>query len=454
MAKESGYNPIVSDPIEPFMSLGVALGAGLLIGLEREQSRGGANETSADEEHPDKAAAKKPILGGVRTHPLYSLGGGIAMMLSEALGAWAFGLAFAGFASFVVVSYAHDRRTDRDRGITSEAAFLICFLLGALATAEGVLEPLDRRLIIVASLATVITLLLSTKEKLHGLAERMSRADIVATIKFLIVTVLMLPLLPDRTYGPLDVLNPYKIGLMIVLIAGISFVGYIAIRTLGARRGLGLTGFVGGLASSTAVTLSFSGKAKEAPELAPACALAVVLASAVMAVRVIILVGVVNSSLLAQVAIPMGAMTVVGLLASGLLYRKSRQQREAETDVELTNPFELSTAVKFGLLYGAVLFVSKAATEYFGNAGTYIAGFLAGLTNVDAITLSMANLSRSGLAEQVAITTIIIGAASNTVVKAGLAMSLGRGRFAVLIAIAFGAMLVAGALGVAALWIL
>jgi uncharacterized membrane protein (DUF4010 family) len=240
---------------------------------------------------------------------------------------------------------------------------------------------------------------------------------------------------------------------MVVLIAGISFVGSLAIRILGARRGLGLTGLVGGLVSSTAVTLSFSGRAKEETRLHASFALAVVLASSVMFLRVLLEVAVVNRELLPRLAIPMGAMAVGGALASALLYRRSRKLEATLPEIQFSNPFELSSALKFAALFGFILLVSKAATTYFGAGATYLAGLLAGTTDVDAITLSMARLVKGGLAPEVAVTTILIAVASNSVVKASMATVVGGWAFGRIVALSYLCSVALGALGLGAMWL-
>jgi uncharacterized membrane protein (DUF4010 family) len=334
----------------------------------------------------------------------------------------------------------------------------VTVLLGALTMTEGVIEPSGRKLIVVSALAVAVTALLSAKPILHRLAAKTSKADVYDTLKFLIVAVIVLPLLPNRTFGPLDVLNPFSVGLMIVLIAGLGFTGYVAIRVLGPSRGLGLTGVVGGIVSSTAVTLSVSRRARSEPQIVGACALAVVLASTIMFPRVLVEVAVVNRRLLPAVVVPLGAMLAAGLVVSLVLYRRARSISPGKEgprggEIRFSNPFELSTAVKFGLIFAVVLLVAKAATVYLGSAGVYLAGFLAGATDVDAIALTMANLAKQGLSEQVAATTIVLGAASNTMVKCGLAIGLGGWALGRRVLVAFAVVLATGLVGIAHLWL-
>src|SRR5512138_3435412 len=295
---------------EPYASLGVAAAAGLLIGLERERSR-----------PPDEA--KLSFLGGARTHPILALVGGVSALAARQLGFAAVVVPFAALVLLLGLSYAGEVWRDRHRGITSEAAFLLSFLLGVLALTQGVVEPLSRRVFVVASVAVVATFLLSAKPMLHPLIRRVSTEDAVGTLKFLVVAVVVLPLLPDRTYGPLSVLNPFQIGVLMVLISALSFAGYAGIRLFGARRGLGVTGLVGGLVSSTAVTLSMAGRARERPDVADSAALAVMLASTVMFARVLVIVALVNPALRGHVALPMLGGVVGGLVATLVLWLRS-----------------------------------------------------------------------------------------------------------------------------------
>jgi uncharacterized membrane protein (DUF4010 family) len=425
---------------DPYVSLGLAAVAGLLIGLERERSA------------PDDA--RDTFIGGARTHPLFALVGGVATLAAQALGGWLVALPLAALVALLVVSYQGDVRRDRSRGITSEAAFLLSYLLGVLACTSGVIEPVMHKVLVVAGAAVVATFLLSAKPTTHRLAHTLSREDVASTLKFLVVAVVILPLLPDRTYGPLDVLNPFTVGGMMVLISALSFAGYVAIRLLGPQRGLGLTGVVGGLVSSTAVTLSMSGRARERPEVAGPATLAVVLASTIMFVRVLVIVAVVSPSLVPVLAWPMAGGALGGVVASLVLWRGSRTAPTGGGAVTFSNPFELGRALQFALLFAVVLLGTKFAAVHLGTAGTYAAGLLAGSTDVDAITLSMAKLAGGPVSPHVAATTIFLGSASNTAVKAALASTLGGGPFGRRVAVALGAMLAAGAGGVALAWAL
>jgi uncharacterized membrane protein (DUF4010 family) len=416
---------------ELIASLAVALGTGFLIGLQREHSA---------------SLEEKSTIGGIRTYPLVALAGGIAALVAQAYTHW---ILIAGLLALMIpisIAYFEELRGSGDRGITSEVTMIVTYLLGALSVSRQVLFEPSQRLLLIAGSAVAVTSLLSLKEPLHKLVSRFSRYDMYTTVKFLVLAVIVLPLLPNETMGPLDVLNPFQIGLMIVLLAGLGLIGYVLVRVLGPGRGMGLAGLVGGLASSTAVTLAMSNKARQEPRMINVCALAVVLASAVMPVRIVIEVAAVDAAMTGYIAAPMGAMLVAGLLIGLLLYRSSSKQTgKSDEQIEHRNPLEMSTAVYFGVLFAGVLLLSKAAVVYLGSRGLYISSAVSGLVDLDAITLSLANMARSDtIAPFSATVAIVIAVAANTAVKAALAIIIGGWRYGWRVAAALAATLAAG----------
>jgi uncharacterized membrane protein (DUF4010 family) len=379
----------------------VALGLGMLIGLERERAKG------------DESGA------GVRTFALISLAGAVAGYLQVQLGLDGLALAvFAALAALIVGAYVMAARLG-DAGITTEVSALLAFLLGLLC-AHGQMQ-------LAAWVAVAMALMLALKDWLHRLARRIDAADIEATLKFAIVTLIILPLVPDRNYGPvpLDVLNPYKVWLMVVLISGLNFLSYLLIKVVGTEHGTGLAGLLGGLVSSTAVTLGFAQRSRQPGADASALALGIVLAWTVMFFRVVAMSALISGPLGLRLALAMGALCAVSLGACYWLWRRREAAERGEVQAG-HNPFELDQAIKFGLLFGVVVVVAKAAQVYLGDAGLYLAAGIAGLSDVDAITLAMADMARGG-GQQLAIAAraIVIAALANTLVKSGLAAGLG-----------------------------
>lgn len=407
------------------LRFGAAIGLGLLLGLERERKRD-----------------VELLFGGVRTFALIALLGAVGAFLQRELDqGWLVLTAFVAVSALVIVSYATTAARG-EVGITTEITALLAFIAGALCGWDKVG---------VASVTAVVCLLLLTlKDFLHRLAQRVEIEDVEATLQFAVISVIILPLLPNQNFGPLpvDVINPYKIWLMVVLIAGLNFLGYVLVKILGNEHGFLVTGILGGLVSSTAVTLSFSQRSRSEPAMSSAFVLAIVVAWTIMFLRVVVMVGLVNNALGGGLAVALGGMAMAGLIVSLWLWRRSRSH---ETGVVATgaNPFELSEAIKFGLLFGIVTIVAKAAQVYLGTAGLYLAGALAGLTDVDAISLSMANLAVSSPESlPIAERTIIIAVLSNTLVKAGMAAFMGAPALRRTIILATLLLLVAGAAGI------
>jgi uncharacterized membrane protein (DUF4010 family) len=390
-----------------FYRFGVALFIGLLVGLQREYSY--------DEE--DKPHQK--TFAGVRTFTLMALAGCTAAYVAQLLESpWVFIGIVAVLGGLVGIAYFVSASRG-ETGITTEVAAVFIILVGALAFWD--------EMALAVALGVVTTALLSLKGELHRFAERISREDILATLKFAVITAIVLPVLPNQSFwpAPFDVLNPYKIGLMVVLISGISFLGYVLVKVVGSQRGVGLTGLLGGLVSSTAVTLSFSQRSQKDVQLAKPFALAITIAWTVMFARVLVVVGALSLPLLQVVWLPITAAGLAGLAYGAYLYFAPHVDEEAE-EVSVTNPFELGPAVTFGLLYGVILLVSRAAQLYFGDTGVYISSILSGLADVDAITLSMAELSGQGaLTLETAARAITFAAMSNTVVKGSIVLSSG-----------------------------
>lgn len=390
------------------LRLGTALAIGLMVGLQREFA------------HRQEQNSRAGLFAGARTFTLISLLGATSGLAAELLQApFIVLLTLAGVGALLTV--AHYIGAQRgDIGLTTEMAGLLTFLIGLLCYLN--------RLVLAAALGVGLTWLLALKPQTRLLAERISREDVYATLKFGLITVILLPLLPDRSYGPppFDVLVPREIWLMVVFISAISFLGYVLTQVLGARRGLGLTGLLGGLASSTALTLSMARRSHEWTRLAPTVAAAILLAWATMMLRLILILAVLAPALLEPTALPLGGALLAGLAYSAFLYRQ-QQSRPSQAETPLKNPFELKPALLFGLLYALILLLANTARLHLGASGLYVSSLLGGAADSDAVVLSVAQLSQTdmGLPLEVAARAVILAAIANTFVKAGLVWMLG-----------------------------
>jgi uncharacterized membrane protein (DUF4010 family) len=398
---------VAADHIDLFYRFGAALLIGLLVGLQREYA------------HLQQKQEEKSF-GGTRTFALLGLLGCSAAFLAEQMeSALAFVAIVAIVGGLIMISYVATAREGRI-GITTEAAAVVTMLAGAMC--------FRGELALAAALAVTMTVLLELKLQTRMLVRNITQSDIYATLTFAVITLIILPVLPSRSYGPppFDVLVPYKIWLMVVFISGISFLGYMLIKIVGARRGVGITGLLGGLASSTAVTLSFAQRSRDITGLERPFAMAILLAWSVMFVRVMVEVAVINQALFRIVWIPLTAALVVSAAYCIYLYRIQSSGKQEEHD-KFKNPFELGPALTFGLIYAVILLAANTARLYLGNTGIYLSSIASGLADVDAITLSLAELSRDthDLDLHTAARGIVLAAVSNTLVKGGIVLGMG-----------------------------
>lgn len=417
LALAAGEGATPQDGEDPFVALAqrgaIAMLLGLLVGAEREFSR----------------TPKEVLFAGVRTFPLIGMLGFLAALLAEGRSPLVFAIVSLAFGGLILASYVLTSLGE-DKGATTEIAALTVYLLGALCFWQ------EERF--ASAVAVTATVLLSMREALHGFVARLDREDVFAALKLAIVTLVVLPLLPDRDYGPYDAFNPHRTWKYVVLIASISFAGYVSVKALGARRGIGLTGVFGGLASSTAVALAFSRKSREEPRLARSFAGAILLASTIMFPRVLAVAAVACPPLVERLWKPVALLTAAGVVASLLLQFGDRRGKgpEAAEGVSLRNPFELGSAVKFGLVLAAIGFVSRASFALFGEGGFLLASGLMGMADADGLAVQAAAQGRDLLDRAggdtaavpflaVASTGIVLAMVANTAVKGALTVVLG-----------------------------
>lgn len=382
------------------LQISLALAVGLLIGVER----GWQERDSKDGSH----------IAGLRTFGLIGLLGGIWGILSSKFGEILLGFSFLAMTILLVSAYAVNRRDSEDRGTTSLIAALITFSLGILAV-KGYEN-------IAVVCAVVTASLLSLKNRLHYWIESLEQQEIHAALKLLLISVVLLPVLPNQGYGPWQSLNPYLLWWMVVLIASLSFAGYFSIKLAGAKQGIMLTSLFGGLISSTALTLYLS-QLTRTKKLQRIIATGVLVAAATMFPRVMIEVAVINPDLLEILWLPMSGMMVVGYGYAYLLWRKHGEVNNLE--YEPKNPFELGSAIRFGLLLAIIMLSAMAIRNWFGDAGLYALSAISGVIDVDAITLSIAKMTTQSLSLEVGGKAIIIAVIVNTSIKMGLVITLG-----------------------------
>jgi uncharacterized membrane protein (DUF4010 family) len=385
--------------MEPiFLRLAVALGLGLLVGVQRER-------------------AEDP-LAGIRTFPLITMLGGLLAELSLRLEAtWIFAVGLGSLAAVLATGYAITGSTGRYKlGLTTEIAALYMYIVGALVAIGAITQGVV--------MGGLCALLLHLKEPMEGFATRLTQADVKSVMQFAAIALVVLPVLPNRTYGPYDVLNPFEIWLMVVLIVGISLVGYVLYKLLGARAGTLLGGVLGGLISSTAATASYASRAKQHRSLAPQVAILIMVASTVAYLRILLEISVAAPAVLSAVAPPLLIISLANAVICGvaLVFVRGDAGDLAKQD----NPSELRIALVFGALYGLIIFVIAAARDTYGDPGLYVIATISGLTDVDAITLSTANLIEAGrLDAESGWRAIVIASLSNLAFKGVLGSALG-----------------------------
>lgn len=350
---------------------------------------------------------------------------------------------------FTVLSkYFQLKQKPKSRGITTEVAILLMYLVGVLLVLGNLLVA------VVVGAGTAI--LLQFKPELHKIVNRLGDDDLRAIMRFALITFVILPVLPNETYGPLNVLNPFEIWLMVVLIVGISLGGYIAYKYLGERSGSLLSGLLGGAISSTATTMICARRSRLSVLSNRANSLIVLLASCMVYLRVLVEMAIISPRFLTTASQPICIMLGVGLLSVGLLLFRREVGKEHLTELE--NPTELKSAMVFGLMYAFVVFSLALAQKYWGGEGLYAVAFLSGMTDMDAITLSTSQMVQDGmtgegpgLESRIGWRLIVVANISNLVFKAGIVAVLGGQRFFWTICLLFSLQAVTGGL-LLALW--
>lgn len=397
--------------LELLRPFGTAILIGALVGLDREKRK---EEGEAN-------------FGGIRTFILLALIGALAAHVGRVLGSPAVflvTLGVAGLALVIVHAGENLRRSPAAVGLTSEVAALVVLLLGGLC----VLGHLE----LAVALGVVTSVVLTFKQPIHDLVRKVGTDDLYAALKLLVATFVILPVLPRRAVDPWGAINPYTLWLLVILISALSLAGYVATRVLGPRRGLLATGLAGGLVSSTAVTLALARRSRD-PDSPPAEArllgAGILLAWLIMVGRVGVLLWVTDAALARHSLAALGVVALVtGGTAAALVRVPVRDATPPVPQVPLPikNPFRLTSAIQFAALFAAVLWLVKLAQHLGGGTGSlYLVAVLAGIPDMDAVTLTLADFARSGGPVETAARGVLLALASNTLAKTGLVLGVG-----------------------------
>ncbi len=368
----------------------IAILIGLFVGVERERAKSPQHDAFA----------------GIRTYPLISILGFVTALISSFTTIYVFLLGFFIFGILVAIEY-YVTASKGELGGTTELTLLLVYVLGGLVYWNY--------LLLSAALSVIITMFLSLKTKFRSFAGKIEEEDIFATLKFAIITIIVLPLLPDKTFDPYNVLNPLKIWYLVVLISAINFIGYVLFKIIGTKKGILILALLGGLASSTAVALSFSQRSKESPTLSADFSSGILLATAVMYPRVLFIVFLFNQAIAVQLSVPFLILSLICITIGLRIWKNTHKGNEE--NLKLTNPFKLFFAVKFGLIFTVVLFASSVANHLLGNNGIYLASFIGGFASLDAAVLSVMDISNKLLSLNVISAAILMAIGANTIFK-------------------------------------
>lgn len=398
----------------------VSLLLGLLLGLERQHAK------------RDQAFA------GIRTFPLFALSGFFAGLAAQKGVPLALPAVLLAVGAFGVASYFRDR--DSDAGITTEMAGILSALLGAMVALGEATAA--------AASAVVVLLLLTLKAPLHRMAGTVSEEEILAIVKFGIIAVVLVPLLPDQPMGPYGAVVPRKLGLLVVILSGVSLTGYLMVKILGGRAGWAVAGGLGGLVSSTATTLSFASKARAAHEQVAALAVGVILASTVLYARGAVVVALLDRDLALHLAPRLAVLFGIGAFFAALQYRRQKSSRVEP--MALGNPVELGHAAMMTVIFAVVIVLARVAQERVGTAGLWAVGAIGGLVDVDSVAVAAARVHHdASAAVEAAGGAYLLATASNLVFKGGVVVVTGGAELArrvipafATLAVAAGAMLV------------
>ncbi|MDN2481529.1 MgtC/SapB family protein [Vibrio agarivorans] len=355
-------------------------------------------------------------VAGIRTFSLVGLLGGLIAILADLYSPALLGFALVALVVLACIAFVIQQKKSDDISITGVVSLIITFVLGSLAVSgEAVLA---------AAAAVITAVVLDNKKELHQALQRLQEYELDAALRLLLISIVLLPLLPNQTYGPWGALNPYEIWWMVVLIASISFVGYFAIKIGGTKRGILFTSVFAGLSSSTALTLQFSHLSREQPPMSPLLASGILLSCGTMFPRLLVVLSVINPQLIPRLSPIVLTMMITLYLPAWWIWRTCKGDTVEPTNKQ-SNPLALQSALFFGAVLAMIMLLSHALSEWFGSAGILILSAVSGMTDVDAISLTLGRQSTVSLDMDIAVFGILIAASVNTLVKMGLVIAIG-----------------------------
>ncbi|RMA96144.1 MgtC/SapB family protein [Hydrogenothermus marinus] len=374
---------------------------GLIIGLEREH----------------KAKEEKEVFVGIRTFPLITVLGCLSALIYENYFEGIFYFTFGALILFTIIKFYLD--FSRDRGVTTEVTAIISFLIGVLTYYNYIY--------IAVFLTIIITFLLALKTRLETFAKGLSQEDIFSILKFILITIVVYPLLPDKDFGPFNAFNLKDIWKVVIIVSTLDFIGYVLLKWKGGKV-IWITGVIGGLVSSTAVSYELAKKSKEIPSITESTTVGIALAWAIMNIRVLVLSSLFSYELTKSLAIPLLITTLIYLVIIFVKYKDEFiYKKETQKEINIENPYDIWSAIQFGIIYAVVLFVIKALKFYIGSTGIYIGSFISGVIDVDAITLSLSQMVKDNPSFlEIAIKGILIAVISNSFFKYGYIFAFGN----------------------------
>ncbi|QOV29066.1 DUF4010 domain-containing protein [Vibrio diabolicus] len=355
-------------------------------------------------------------VAGIRTFSLVGLLGGLVGILANIYTPLLIGFALIALVILTCIAFVIQQKKSGDVSITGVVSIMVVFVLGNL-TVSG-------EAVLAAAAAVITAVVLDNKRELHQALQKLQEYELDAALRLLLISIVMLPLLPNQSYGPWNALNPYEIWWMVVLIASISFVGYFAIKIGGAKRGILFTSVFAGLSSSTALTLQFSHLSREQASISPLLASGILLSCGTMFPRLLIVLSVINPQLVKLLWPIVMAMMVALYIPAWWIWRRSEVEQIEQSNKQ-TNPLALQSALFFGLVLALIMLLAHALSDWFGNAGVLILSALSGITDVDAISLTLGRQSTQTLSVTTAALGILIAASVNTIVKMGMVIAIG-----------------------------